>query len=961
MRRVARLAALLACALPAPAHAASLYDGPPPRPGPDILYAPPVDAPQLANEGIWRAPPILVSGASAYRRGEFLYQGWLFDDHGARGMRDPRDPRLDNDTFSAPYGTYTYPTDPRYAQNAADLVELRIRALDDVTAFRLTYNTLVDPELTATTIALGDSPAPLPLPHGANARAPAELFLTVHGSTAELRRAGTDAVLTPAPSVTVSGERQQVEVRVPRAAWDPGRSAVRVAAGTGLWNPAAGRYLVPGSSASATAPGGAGGLATPTAIFDAAFRYEVRDPAARAPGEEPWPEIQRPESAFTTPRWWRDQAQGDALATGDLSPFFAVVDFGALRDGRDDDMPGAAKGTPVAGPMNRILASRFQPGQGQDFDRECGSATNCEGELLSRLQPYAIYVPRKPMPPGGYGLTLLLHSLAANYNQFTGSNNQSQLGERAGGSIVITPAGRGPDSWYYGAAGADTFEVWADVARHHRLDPDWTAISGYSMGGYGTYKFATQFPDLFARANPVVGPPTLGVSVTGDDSTGGASTNTGPMLPSVRHVPFLIWVGSNDQLVPISGTTAHARRFDDLGYRYVFDVFAPADHFALAVKDQYAPAAAFLGDARVVRDPAHVTYVVNPKMDFPEAGTVADHAYWLSGLRVRDASGGAPRGFVDVVSEGFGEADPVPGATESGGGALTGGGPFPPALAYAERRKGWGEARAAPRRDRLRIVAANVSDVTVHVRRARVTCDVDLEVDSDGPLTVRLEGCAGRSATFGGARSCRAANGFVRAFARPRGRRVGLEAAQIAAGRFAVDVFRVSRGRRVTGELRVARFLRRRGSFAWDGRGRRVGDGVYVVRFTKRLRGGRVDVRRVALERRRGRWRRLPDYYRRASCGRLSSFKLLRPAFGGTTRRRLGIAFRLSTVSRVRVTVMRGRSVMRRLGTARRAAHRTHRLSLSPRGLRRGTYRVVLDVRPRGGEPLRAVLASRRL
>ena len=78
---------------------------------------------------------------------------------------------------------------------------------------------------------------------------------------------------------------------------------------------------------------------------------------------------------------------------------------------------------------------------------------------------------------------------------------------------MITPEGRGPDGWYYGHAGADTFEVWADVARRYRLDPGWTAISGYSMGGYGTYKFATQYPDLFARANPVVGPPGLGIWV----------------------------------------------------------------------------------------------------------------------------------------------------------------------------------------------------------------------------------------------------------------------------------------------------------------------------------------------------------------------------------------------------------------------------------------------------------------
>ncbi|MDQ3741292.1 MAG: prolyl oligopeptidase family serine peptidase, partial [Actinomycetota bacterium] len=644
MRRFALLLALLA--FPASAHAASLYDGPGPRPGPDILYAPPVDAPQLQNAGVWRAPPILISGASAYRDGEFLYQDFLFDDHGARGVRDPGDPRFDNDTFSAPHGSYTYPTDPKYAGNAADLVELRIRPLDDATAFRLTYNTLVDPEVTATTIALGDSPAPVALPHGANASAPATHFLTVHGTTADLRLAGTDTVLAT-PAVSVSRERQQVEVVVPRSAWDPGRSSVRVAAGTGLWDVAAGRYLVPGSEASETAAGGAAGVPDPTAIFNAAFRYEVRDPAAPQPGEEPRPVIQRPDQPFAAPRWWRDSAQGDALRSGDLSPFFAVVDFGKLRDGASDESR-----VPVDGAMNRILASRFQPGQGQDFNRECGSATNCEGELLSRLQPYAIYVPRKPAPPGGYGLTLLLHSLGANHNQFTGSNNQSQLGERAGGSIVITPAGRGPDGWYWGVAGADTFEVWADVARRYRLDPEWTAISGYSMGGYGTYKFATQYPDLFARANPVVGPPSLGISVTGEDSTGGEETNTGPMLPSVRHVPFLMWVGSNDELVPITGTTAHAQRFDDLGYRYVFDVFAPADHFALATKDQYEPAAEFLGDARVDRDPAHVTYVVNPKMDFPEAGTVADHAYWLSDLRVRDAGGDAPRGLIDVVSEG---------------------------------------------------------------------------------------------------------------------------------------------------------------------------------------------------------------------------------------------------------------------------------------------------------------------
>src|SRR5215218_2474183 len=111
----AALGALLA---PAPAHAddASLYRGAAPRPGPDILYAAPADAPQLRNSGPWRAQPILVSGAGSYRDGEFVYQDFLYDDHGANGgQRDPGDPRSGDDTFSSPNGTYTYPKDPAYA------------------------------------------------------------------------------------------------------------------------------------------------------------------------------------------------------------------------------------------------------------------------------------------------------------------------------------------------------------------------------------------------------------------------------------------------------------------------------------------------------------------------------------------------------------------------------------------------------------------------------------------------------------------------------------------------------------------------------------------------------------------------------------------------------------------------------------------------------------------------------
>src|SRR4051812_3796650 len=94
------------------ATAASLYTGAGPRPGPDILYAAPATPPQLTNSAPWTAPPLLVSGASAYVGGEFLSQDFLYDDNGAALTDDPQDQRASGNTFSRPDGTYTYPRDP---------------------------------------------------------------------------------------------------------------------------------------------------------------------------------------------------------------------------------------------------------------------------------------------------------------------------------------------------------------------------------------------------------------------------------------------------------------------------------------------------------------------------------------------------------------------------------------------------------------------------------------------------------------------------------------------------------------------------------------------------------------------------------------------------------------------------------------------------------------------------------
>jgi hypothetical protein len=719
-----------------------------PRPGPEALYQAPAQAPQLenaANSG-WHAKPILISGASAYRHGEFVYQGYVYDDHGAKEVVDPTNPMISpggdssgGDTFSEPTGTYTYPTGPGYDENAANLVELRVRPKSTKTAFRITLNTLEDPSLVATAIAIGGTEGePHPFPYGAHVSAPAQYFLTVHGETASLTDAVTGTeVPGPPPTVSLDLVHRQITVEVSHRQWNPGSSTVRLAAGVGLWNAATGSYLLPGATASATQPGGAGADPSPPAFFDVGFRFNAQEPVPSTPnpGNE------------ADPAYWRESAQAQALASGNISAFRAEVDFSKLIAKVEDDMSGQPTGVPQSGYFDRILASHFSDGQGADYATGgCGSSAQCIGEMRGQLLPYAIYVPAGTAPSAGWGATLLLHSLSANYNQFEGTKNQSEFAARGGGSIVFTPSGRGPDGWYYDHAGADTFEVWADVAAHYPLDPSFTDIAGYSMGGYGTYKFTSQFPDLFARAQPTVGPPGLGVWVPpGEPEPGRNQSLTERMLASVRNVPFLIWDETTDELVPIAGVLEQVKTFDELGYRYEFDQFQAGDHLTLAINDEYAPAAAFLGTETVNRNPAHVTYAYNPTMDFAADGTTAGHAYWLYGVTLRDPSGTAPLGTIDVRSEAFGLADPVPGETEHGAGALTGG--QIPAIPYTSQSKSWSPAQSAPAQDTLDINATNVSAVTIDAKRAKVNCKAHLNVVTDGPLTVTLADCNGVKST----------------------------------------------------------------------------------------------------------------------------------------------------------------------------------------------------------------------
>jgi pimeloyl-ACP methyl ester carboxylesterase len=342
----------------------------------------------------------------------------------------------------------------------------------------------------------------------------------------------------------------------------------------------------------------------------------------------------------------------------------------------------------------------------------------CTGRFVAQLQPYAVYVPSKAQPRKGFGLIVSMHGLSANYNEFLGSHEASEMAEEGSGYIFASPESRGPDGSYKSYAEADVFEMWADIARHYHLNPNLTDVTGYSMGGSGTYSLATRWPDLWARAFPIVGSPTSEES-----------------LASLRNIPVFAWQGQNDELTPPAEYEPAFLAAEKLGIRDDEWVFTPAGHITEANNDEYTPAAEFIGQHEVDRNPAHVTYLVDPSRDTISTSP-ADHAYWLSGLMIREAG---TTGKIDTISYASGVGDPSALPVALGTGTLEGGSHGP--LHYSSRTLAWGPAPIHPKEDRVDVTATNLAKATLEPRRAGITCTAQVNVTSDGPFELTLSGC----------------------------------------------------------------------------------------------------------------------------------------------------------------------------------------------------------------------------
>jgi hypothetical protein len=735
-----------------------------PRGVPRAALRPEPKLPEPAH-AVWPLPNTFsrTSGTGRLADGALLWTDWVYDDHGASAPTGlPLSFAATVSLLAPTQGLASYPDGPAHG-NGADIFRAGVGLTPKASYWRVDWNTLVRPSvpLAVWTFDTDDdrSTGAASWPVDAGVSSPGiDKALVVSAKSArlyDLRHGGSVNVVNRGGGLTIDRRSRSFIVRVPRSLLNvAGKWRIQLGAGLAASN---GRSFAPADYS--------GGINAPQAdslprVFNVSFRTVRQEPPVYRDGQTD-AQLAALQTLFqntpvngvlgldgivrglATGNFWMEDHQANALAANDVSDFSRLVDWSRLahQDVTSEPHP--------RGYSNRWYVSRLDLGQGAIANPGTVSPGDLRPNYLGRVQPYAVYVPRhtslrKPLP-----LTWIEHSLDVNLNQYGALNPrliQQMCQQRM--SICATTEGFGPDGWYFDEAEQDFWSVWHALATSYRLDPRRTVMSGFSMGGWASYKLTLQHPDLFSQAMPLEGPPNCGIRIielngrqvgipaSAAGSPADLAAHCGedgfssPLLGNAKWVPYVVTQGGIDELVPLPSDLQATNDLRALGNRYTFFLLPANDHLVYAMQDRFGSMVHALGGAipKVKRNPGKIVYAWYPDLDAPKLGIGATTAYWITHLESSTHAAGT---LASVRARSFGIRERSITAVKHAPQVVSA--PLPAVKTTLTWRRG-----ARPdARDRLVLHLSGLQALTVNAARAGLYCP-SVSVFTDRPVTLRL-------------------------------------------------------------------------------------------------------------------------------------------------------------------------------------------------------------------------------
>lgn len=680
-----------------------------------------------------------TSGTGLLSGGASLWTDFLYDDHGALGSPVGIADNAKVSSLATVHGGFVYP-EGAADKDGADIFRAAVGYTSAATYWRVDWNTLASADVPIaewTFSTEGANPAPASAwPGNAGvSSAGIQYALIVSAQHAELLDAATGQPVAGAELHTeVNIAARSFIVRIPTSVL-PVSGVWQVHLAAGLANPQGTEFE--------SVPAQDGGLPGGANVYNVTFRSYQQEAELVCPTEalasSPLASLLEGELGASSEtsgpshipvaecgNWWMENDQANALASGNVSKYALSVNWSQLA---------ARENTPEPQPTGysaRWYVTPLELGQGVREAEEVNTYTG--PTYLGRVQPYSVYVPSSYNPSTPTPLTWILHSLGANYNQY-GALAPTQLQEECEqrDSICATTEGFSDGQWYFQDAQEDFWDVWHQLADSYNLDPDATVISGYSMGGFASYKLALEYPDLFAQSMPLEGPVVCGERVSGEVVTAAgpgqctSDGNTTPLIVNAKWIPYVMTYGALDELVPFTGGVEQVEAFNKLGYRYYAVLYPAEDHLVFATQNDFAPADSQIGHLERVHNPGSFTFTWYPDLDSASLGIGPTGDYWVGGLSARSS---APGQLATVKASSA--AIPEPGETPEHHTALVSG----PTPAIADSLT-WATGTAPPTSQSLQLTLSDVAAISVETVSAGLTC-ATLDASTDGETALTL-------------------------------------------------------------------------------------------------------------------------------------------------------------------------------------------------------------------------------
>jgi len=129
--------------------------------------------------------------------------------------------------------------------------------------------------------------------------------------------------------------------------------------------------------------------------------------------------------------------------------------------------------------------------------------------------------------------------------------------------MVLSPQCPETTEWYYDRTDRLTLQTLQDVIAAYPVDTNRIYVTGYSMGGIGTWDFTIRYPDKIAAILPIA-----------------FRAETGWNVAAMKSVPVRAFHGENDDVIPLQSAQNLVNAFIKIGGQIDFTTYPGTGHDA---------------------------------------------------------------------------------------------------------------------------------------------------------------------------------------------------------------------------------------------------------------------------------------------------------------------------------------------------------------------------------------------